>query len=171
MRRRAEAKRKDRRSASCRRRLDHDWKGPAVSTEKAISIRAPWWWFILRAGKDLENRDRAWHYRGPILLHASKCWVQRDIVADFRNVWADLASRDMTPKLGPATSPVSLRMMRDAGGCIVGRANVVDCITASSSYWFQGTYALVLRDVVALETPVPFKGALGLFDVPRGLVP
>lgn len=36
---------------------------------KAWSIRQPWGWFILHAGKPIENRTTQWKYRGPILLH------------------------------------------------------------------------------------------------------
>jgi hypothetical protein len=38
----------------------------------ALSIRQPWLWAILRAGKRVENRKWRTDYRGPILLHASK---------------------------------------------------------------------------------------------------
>ena len=40
---------------------------------KALSIRQPWAWAILHAGKRVENRDwQGCHYRGPLLIHASK---------------------------------------------------------------------------------------------------
>jgi hypothetical protein len=38
----------------------------------ALSIRQPWAWLILHAGKDIENRDWPTKYRGPFLIHASK---------------------------------------------------------------------------------------------------
>lgn len=139
--------------------------------EKAISIRAPWWWFVLHAGKDLENRDRRWHYRGPILLHASKWFGNREVDETFKDVYCRLRELGRAPDINPPSPAVSLRTLREACGCIVGRATVVDCITSSSSFWFCGPFALVLRDVVPLATPIPFKGALGLFDVPAGLVP
>lgn len=31
----------------------------------AISIRQPWAWLILNAGKDIENRDWPTNFRGP----------------------------------------------------------------------------------------------------------
>ena len=36
---------------------------------KALSIRQPWAWLILNAGKDVENRGSRWVYRGPVLIH------------------------------------------------------------------------------------------------------
>lgn len=38
---------------------------------KALSIRQPWAWLILWAGKDIENRSRRFHFRGRFLIHAS----------------------------------------------------------------------------------------------------
>ena len=46
---------------------------------KALSVRAPWWWFILNCGKDVENRTWKTDFRGRILLHASKTFVVRDL--------------------------------------------------------------------------------------------
>ena len=39
---------------------------------KAISIRQPWAWAIVHAGKDIENRDWSTRYRGPVCIHAAK---------------------------------------------------------------------------------------------------
>lgn len=41
---------------------------------KALSIRQPWAWCIIYAGKDIENRTWATQYRGPVLIHAAKTW-------------------------------------------------------------------------------------------------
>lgn len=35
---------------------------------KALSVRAPWWWFILHAAKDIENRDWSTRFRGTVYL-------------------------------------------------------------------------------------------------------
>jgi hypothetical protein len=39
---------------------------------KALSIRQPWAWLILHAGKDIENRDWPTRFRGRFLIHAAK---------------------------------------------------------------------------------------------------
>jgi hypothetical protein len=49
-------------------------------------------------------------------------------------------------------------------GGIVGQAELVGCVTESSSRWFCGPYGFVIRDA----RPLPFKpcrGALGFFKV------
>lgn len=71
-------------------------------------------------------------------------------------------------------------------GAIVARANLVDIILPGGVYvsrsypkdpahraespWYMGSMGLVLDDVEVLKVPIPFSGALGLFDVPEGLV-
>lgn len=73
-----------------------------------------------------------------------------------------------------------------ARGAIVGRCNVVDVIDPGSVYpsrcypsnpnesakspWYMGGFALILADVEAIDAPIPFKGALGFFEVPEGLL-
>lgn len=39
---------------------------------KAITIRQPWAWCILEAGKNIENRSWNTNYRGRFLIHTSK---------------------------------------------------------------------------------------------------
>ena len=45
---------------------------------KCISVRQPWAWAIVHAGKDIENRTWATSYRGPILIHAGKAKPSRE---------------------------------------------------------------------------------------------
>jgi hypothetical protein len=55
-----------------------------------------------------------------------------------------------------------------ARGGIVGRCNLVDCVTTSESPWFCGPFGFVLADVES--TPfVPCRGALGFWEVPAEL--
>lgn len=124
---------------------------------KAISIRQPWAWAILHAGKRIENRTRYWSHRGPVLLHASKGMTEREFEEAASFIWR-LSQRAPT------------REELDRGG-IVGRATIVGCvhesdkpwITERDKPWFFGPWGIVLDDV----QPLPFhpcKGALGLFE-------
>jgi ASCH domain len=132
---------------------------------KALSIRAPWWWFILHGGKDIENRTWTTHYRGPVLIHASKWWNHDEAFDDATRA-ADIAHGN-----GHALPEgLTLGQMREAGGHIVGRATIVDCVTSSASPWFFGPVGFVLRDPIAFATPIRFKGALQLFDVPEEII-
>lgn len=130
---------------------------------KAISIRAPWWWFILHAGKDIENRDWKHSYRGPVLIHASSWWKERDC-------WDDAtAARGMAGHTEAFKFPSIETFrgdMRRLGGHIVGRADIVGCVRSSDSPWFAGDYGFVLANVQPMPIPWFCSGKLGLFDVP-----
>ncbi len=126
---------------------------------KALSVRAPYWWAILH-GKPVENRDWYTSQRGPILLHASKWWNQREVENDCNEVemmaWED----------GMTLPTPNFFDMRERGGCLVGTVEIVDCVTDHPSAFFQGKFGFVLANPVAFEEAIPFKGSLGFFDVP-----
>jgi hypothetical protein len=94
---------------------------------KAISLRAPWWWFVLYAGKRIENRAGArWareSYRGSVLLHAS-AWFD---VGEVATAWR--AVRDTGLLDGITAPPVNLReFAQHRRGGIVGRATLTDIV-------------------------------------------
>lgn len=104
----------------------------------ALSIRQPWCYFILRAGKDVENRTWPTNFRGPVLIHASKT--------------VDPDDRDEVRRLD---LPL---------GGIVGVMTITDCVQESDSEWFNGPYGFVIKDA----RPLPFRpcrGKLGFFRV------
>lgn len=121
---------------------------------KALSIRQPWAWLILNAGKDIENREWPTKFRGRFLIHASK-GMTRDEYTD--GVWTleDTESRIVLPPFE----------CLERGG-IVGTAMLTDCVQKSASPWFFGRYGFEIRDAMPLPFR-PFKGALGFFEVPE----
>jgi hypothetical protein len=140
---------------------------------KAISIRQPWAWAILHAGKRIENR--AWRsppsYRGPLLIHAAKaCTGQEyDAAADFM-VERGLA----TPFGGGRGTPRMVRLSELPFGALLGIARLVDARpngTEPTDLWaIPGALGLVLDDVRPLPVPIPWRGQLGLFDVPDSVL-
>ncbi len=117
---------------------------------KALSIRQPWIWAMLHAGKDVENRSWPTEYRGPIYLHASKV-LDIDGKEWIRNQMGIKVPGDL-PR-----------------GGVVARALLVNCVKIYSSPWFFGEFGFVLREI----EPVPFipcKGALGIFEIPEQMV-
>ena len=131
---------------------------------KALSVRAPWWWAILH-GKPVENRDWPTKVRGRIAIHASKRWKDADILYDWNTV-LDMAEVDGLDF--PLDWPKE--EMQEKAGCIVGTVEIVDCVRTHPSDFFVGEYGFVLRDPIILPEPIPFKGALGFFDVPDDLM-
>ncbi|RKQ95447.1 ASCH domain-containing protein [Maricaulis maris] len=114
---------------------------------KALSIRQPWVWAILHAGKDVENRSWSTRYRGLVALHAAKS-VDKTAHHAFLEQGHPL----------PGSEAGSAWL-----GAYVGTARLVDVVTQSDSRWWQGPYGFVLSDVVAFDTPIPATGRLGLF--------
>ena len=132
--------------------------------DRALSIRQPWIWAILNAGKAIENRPRRFNYRGPICLHAS---LYRPANGDYEDCLSILSQIHGCFTMGELVrqngressthySTVSVR------GGIIGTAEIVDCVEDSDSPWFFGPFGLVLENVKPVER-IPVKGALGLF--------
>lgn len=122
----------------------------------ALSIRQPWCWSILHAGKDIENRDWPTRYRGPVLIHASK-GMTRDEYEDVLEWHHRLSLTRPFPK--GLTMAAFSELER---GGIVGIMEIVDCVSASDSPWFFGRYGFVIRNARPLRF-TPRKGALGFF--------
>lgn len=138
---------------------------------RAISVRQPWPWLIIRpdltdpadraaavaAGliKDIENRDWVTHRRGRILVHASKGMTH----AEYQDVeyWLKI-EHDCQIELPPIDK-------LERGG-IVGSVEIVDCVAKSPSKWFFGDFGFVLRDARPMPF-MPYKGSLGFFNVPE----
>ena len=121
----------------------------------ALSIRQPWAWAIIDAGKDVENRDWPTRFRGPVCIHAAN-GMTRDEFDGFVSL-----ARAMY-RNGTWTGPFIPERQALSRGGIVGVAEITDCVDASLSPWFFGRYGFVLRNVRAVEF-IPCKGALGFF--------
>lgn len=120
-----------------------------------LSIRQPWAWLIMNAGKDIENRTWATKVRGRVLIHAAK-GVGKEEWRDSWD-WVKHQCREAWDKGCQEIKPGTI----DRGG-IIGSVEIVDCVTSSDSPWFCGPYGFVLRD----PQPLPFypcKGKLGFF--------
>jgi hypothetical protein len=135
---------------------------------KAISIRQPWAWAIINAGKDIENRDWPTKFRGPVCIHAAKGMTKDEYYHANRAIQSAVGAVDqawLDRWHGVTASPAKLQH-----GGIIGIAEVTDCVDASDSPWFFGAYGFVLRNVRPVNF-IPVKGALGFFDWRANLPP
>lgn len=123
----------------------------------ALSIRQPWAWLILNAGKDIENRDWRTNFRGRVLIHASKSCAK----AEYKNTINFMVDRGIDRL--DTDLPAIDRFER---GGIIGSVEIVDCTDNSESPWFVGAFGFVLRNPKPLPF-VPWKGQLGFFNVPE----
>lgn len=125
----------------------------------ALSIRQPWAWLILHAGKDIENRDWATRRRGRVLIHASKGMT----IAEWQSA-IQFAHRTCGVSRGRLQDGCEFDQLQRGG--IVGSVEIVDCVQASDSPWFVGEHGFVLRNPQP-QVFQPWKGQLGFFDVPE----
>jgi hypothetical protein len=119
---------------------------------KALSVRQPWAWLIVNGYKDIENRDWNTKLRGRIWIHAGVHRVTRAEYEQFVENCAAVGIREF-PKIDEF----------EKGG-IVGSVEIVDCVTKSKSFWFQGKYGFVLKNARRCRFR-PMRGVLGFFDV------
>lgn len=124
-----------------------------MSMLPCISIRQPWAWMILHAGKDIENRNWPTKFRGRILVHAAK-GMTRD---EWGSAWEFAHGSGASPKAVQA----NITFDNIPRGGIVGSVEIVDCVGESDSPWFVGDYGFVLRNPQVLPF-TPYKGALGI---------
>lgn len=125
-----------------------------------LSIRQPWAWLILNAGKDIENRDWRTNFRGRVLIHASKSCAK----SEYENAVDFMVDRG----IDRLASDLPAIDQFERGG-IIGSVEIVDCTDHSVSPWFVGDFGFVLRNPKPLPF-VPWKGQLGFFNV-QGVQP
>jgi hypothetical protein len=123
----------------------------------ALSLREPWLWAILFAGKNVENRSWSTRYRGRIRLHAAQTW--------------DPEGERWLRACGFAAPTESA--LRRAGrlGAYVGEVTVVDCLPYDDgtdpeeepNLWACGPWIWCLKDPLAYPEPIPGRGYPGLY--------
>jgi hypothetical protein len=117
-----------------------------VVSARALSVKQPWAWAIVHAGKMTENRTWPTKYRGPLFIHAGQ--------REDPEGWATLEAMEL-----------ELPLHVETGG-IVGVVDLIDCVQDHPSVWaVPGHWHWVLANPRRL----PFQsmpGRLGIFHVP-----
>lgn len=131
---------------------------------KALSVQMPYAWAITSGYKLLENRDwKSWNpglkFRGIAYIHAGKVELKDDVE------WVVQQIAEQTCR--PYASVMVEYRERCALGAVVGEAEFFDVITGPHpDPWRTGApFAFLLRNVKRFDTPVPYRGALGFFQV------
>lgn len=130
---------------------------------KALSIRQPWAWLIIRpdiigaesrarAGlsgeiKTIENRCWQTAFRGRVLIHASANCTRREY--DDAKDW-------LLETFGTWFGLPELARL-DRGG-IIGEVEITDCVSESCNHWFCGPHGFVLAN----PQPLPFQPCRGM---------
>ena len=128
---------------------------------KAVTVKNPWAWSILHAGKDVENRSQSINHRGTLYIHVAK----RDDEAGYENE---------TFQKARASAPQAFKNHLKLQGYVLGTVKVVgchystECKTADGycSEWARpGFYHWELRDPRPLTCPFPEIGKLGIWNL------
>jgi hypothetical protein len=121
--------------------------------EIALSIRQPWAWAVIHAGKDIENRGpsaiRYLNHAGRICVHAASGMTRAEY---------DVAAAFMASIGVKCPPPAELPR-----GAIIGTVEVTTIVIESNSPWFFGPCGLVLINPAACDV-LAATGALGFFN-------
>lgn len=155
---------------------------------RALTLTQPWATLVAIGAKKIETRSWATSYRGPIAIHAAQGLGP---VGGRQGLFDLVTSQPFADVLLAAGVR---REEQIARGAIVAVAELVDCVPTISvlngshpgfgkpdSNWpltdeerafgdyAIGRYAWLLANVRRLATPIPYRGALGLWQVPAEL--
>ena len=123
-----------------------------------LSIWNPWAWAIFH-GKPIENRHWPIRYRGKLLIHASKTTREVPEVA----------------KLLKVEFKIVVPLDELVFGAILGIVDLHGCTWSSQrsacGWGAPGCYHWHLRDQTLLDSPIPYRGAQGIFTVRIGDAP
>jgi hypothetical protein len=140
---------------------------------KCLSLIQPWATLIILGAKRIETRS--WHtsYRGPLLIHASQCKSFDALVEQepFKSA--------IIEGYGVNHLKTVLPLPR---GYILGAVNLDDCqpverLAVTERFmenpneqafgdYSPGRFAWLLSNPQPLVSPIPYKGKLGIFEVP-----
>ena len=129
---------------------------------KTLTVIQPWAHFIVTGAKQFETRSWTTTYRGPLLIHAAK---------NFPGYAKDFC-----------ISVIGLRPTELSFGAIIGSvvlenvyrteeiAPILTDLERLYGDYTPGRWAWELTEAEMFETPIPYKGALGLFEVALPMV-
>ena len=118
----------------------------SIKEMKVLNIAQPNAHNVIFNGKNVENRSSATKIRGTIAIYGSKT-INRD--------------RFEGQMCGTHVNEEDCSY-----GCIIGFADVVDCITeedltSKTKKWFSGPFGYVLENIVTLKKPIPVSPPRG----------
>jgi hypothetical protein len=132
---------------------------------KALSLWQPWASLWARGRKTYETRDWSTPYRGPLAIHAAKT-LKIDVSSDLQEILEDEFGDRWQVKL-PAGALIAVCELID---CLPTEHLHVDSEEYSQGNFTRGRYAWGVMNLRVLAHPIPFRGQMGLFDVPDALL-
>ncbi len=151
---------------------------------KALSLWQPWASFMMampRPPKRNETRPRRINHRGPMAIHATKKeprWV-REAFLEQRSL-RDLLLMHLRENYSGHADPGEVFDSLPRG-CVLGQVDVIDCFPTESvngalrvfgadeyalGNYEHGRFIIITKNPRCLVTPVPWRGAQGLWNLP-----
>ena len=129
---------------------------PELFDVPVLTICQPWAWAILAGHKTVENRNWATRYTGPLVIHsgASRAWMREGL--EF------LERRGLRPKREELVM-----------GSLLGVVQLTDCSGVAQHQANPYAFGPICWEMLQprrFEEPVPYKGQLGIWRVPRALI-
>lgn len=138
---------------------------------KALTIWQPWAGMVAAGIKKNETRSWGTHYRGQIAIHAAK----QDIHIGWCRYLSDEAAEVICRRL--ELPEIFNTIETFPTGCILGTAELVDCIKISPEYisklnydelalgdYSLGRYAWVMENAIKFPEPILAKGKQGIWN-------
>lgn len=140
---------------------------------KALSIKQPWAGLIIAGIKTVENRSWNTYHTGPLAIVSTQKPDKK-------------AMQDMLKKLGTLPPECAIN------GAILGTVNLTSLVweaadgvtesdreditgefivNAINEWWTPPNVGFILEYPRKLQTPIPYKGRLGLYNIPDNLIP
>ena len=133
---------------------------------RCISLWQPWASAVALGLKTIETRHWSTRYSGPLAIHAAKRWTA-DVREDAATLAAAYDARLATPPLGVIVAVARLVRCEQTERIL---ARGISPMEEDFGNYGPGRFGWILDDVRAFATPIPFRGAQGLFDVPDDLI-
>lgn len=129
---------------------------------KAITLTQPWATLVELGIKRVETRSWSTSYRGPLLIHAAKGKPDRGFEAALKA--RGILPADLVLPLGAIVARCRLQFV---GSTTVAFAALdADSPERELGDFGPGRYGWSLTRVERLPEPIPWRGALGLWDGP-----
>lgn len=147
----------------------------AKRVSRALSIKQPWLYCITDLTKRIENRT----WKPPqfiigkrIALHASKKTDRFEFdAADSFMFNSDFSLKHMRYEMpyGAIVATAKIAGWVHEDGSAHGSSPCIGHMV--DDHWFTGPYGWILEEVYKLPKPIPCKGNLGLWHVPKTALP
>ena len=145
---------------------------------KATTMYQPWASLLIWDLKGPETRPLRMNHRGELAIHSGlksireACRIMKVSLSDYERMHGALREKQMSEGMNPRASPMP-------SGHVLGIVEVTDCVPTQEirdsltdfqrlcGNYADGRWAILYEVLERFETPIPCKGAQGLWEWER----